>query len=44
MDLQVLIKYLERAIRSGDVRAMDLRAERVREYLRRNAAWRVTES
>lgn len=39
MDLKVLIKYLNKAIRSGDVRAMDLRAERVRQYLRRHAAW-----
>ena len=41
MDLQVLIKYLDRAIRSGDVRAMDLRTARVREYLRRHAAWKT---
>lgn len=39
MELKVLIKWLDRAIRSGDVRAMDYRADKVREYLRRHAAW-----
>lgn len=38
MDLQVLIKLLGRAIRSGDVRAMDYRAAKMRQYLQRHAA------
>lgn len=33
MDLQVLIKYLGRAIKSGDVRAMDYRTAKMRQYL-----------
>ena len=39
MDLQVLIKWLGRAINSGDVRAMDYRADRVRRYLARHSNW-----
>ena len=41
MDLQVLIKYLDRAIKSGDVRAMDYRAAMVRRYLARHSNWAV---
>ena len=39
MDLLVLIKWLNRAIKSGDVRAMDYRADMIRKYLRRQAGW-----
>ena len=41
MDLQVLIKYLGKAIKSGDVRAMDYRANQVRRYLARHSNWAV---
>jgi len=39
MELKVLIKWLDRAIRSGDVRAMDYRANMVRKYLARHSDW-----